>query len=350
MLSGDKAGGESLRMIWRAALILSLIGLGIGQAVAAEVNVYSSRHYRVDRELYREFTAATGIAVNVVTGKAGELIQRLRREGRNSRADLLYTVDAGNLSRAQSAGLLQPVRSPELEAILPAHLREPGGHWFGLTKRARVIMYHKDRVRPSELSSYEALGDPRWKGRILIRSSNNIYNQSLVAAMIAVRGAAATETWAKALVANMARRPKGGDRDQIRAVAAGEGDIAVANTYYLGRLATSNKAADRAIAAKIGVFFPNQSGRGTHVNVSGVGVTRHAPNRDAALRLIVFLLNADSQHRLAEANQEYPVRPGIESSATVTAWGKFKEDRINLFRLGENNSEAVRIMDRAGWR
>lgn len=317
---------------------------------AGEVNVYSSRHYKADRDLFDRFHAKTGIRVNVVQGKANALFERLRREGRNSPADLLITVDAGNLGRAQAARLFQPVRSALIDAAVPATYREPGGHWVGLTMRARVIMYHKDRIKPAQLSTYEALADPKWKGRVLIRSSNNIYNQSLVASLIAANGAEKTLAWAKALVANMARKPKGGDRDQIRAVGSGEGDIAIANTYYMAGLVASKNPRDQALVKKIGVFFPNQAGRGAHVNISGAGVTRYAKNKAEALKLLEFMVQKDSQILFSNANYEYPVRPDVPVSKILASWGEFKADRINVGELGGRNAEAVRIMDRAGWR
>jgi iron(III) transport system substrate-binding protein len=325
-------------------------GIYPGIARAAEVNIYSSRHYRADRELYKRFEKETGIRVNVVQGKANALFERLKREGRISPADLLITVDAGNLARAQAAKLFQPVRSKVIDAAVPRNYREPDGHWVGLTMRARAIMYHRDRVKPSELSTYESLADPKWKNRILVRSSNNIYNQSMVASLIAANGKAKALTWAKGLVSNLARKPKGGDRDQIRAVGAGEGDIAIANTYYLGRLTASKKAKDQALVKKIGVFFPNQARRGAHVNISGVGVTRYARNKANALRLMEFLVRKDSQALFAKANFEYPVRPDIPRAGIVASWGEFKIDPINVSELGNRNAEAVRIMDRAGWR
>ncbi|MCH8919008.1 MAG: Fe(3+) ABC transporter substrate-binding protein [Alphaproteobacteria bacterium] len=336
---------------WAAAALLAAGPAAITPARAAgEVNVYSSRHYKADRELFKRFTAKTGIRVNVVQGRANALFERLKREGRNSPADLLITVDAGNLARAQAAKLFQPVRSAFIDAAVPAAYREPAGHWVGLTLRARVIMYHKDRVKPDQLSTYEALADPRWKGRILIRSSNNIYNQSLVASLIAANGASKTLAWAKALVANLARKPKGGDRDQIRAVGTGEGDIAIANTYYLGRLAASKKARDKALVKKIGVFFPNQGGRGAHVNISGAGVTRFARNKAEAVKLLEFLVEKESQILFSKANYEYPVRPDVPISKIIASWGEFRADKINVSELGTRNAEAVRLMDRAGWR
>lgn len=319
-------------------------------ADAGEVNVYSHRHYDVDEQLFSRFTELTGIRVNVQTASADELITRLENEGPDSPADVLVTVDAGRLHRAQARGLLQPATSEVLEANVPENLREPEGHWFGLTQRARVIVYHKDRVSPDELSTYEDLADPRWRGRVLIRSSENIYNQSLLASMIAAHGDELCAEWATGIVTNMAREPRGGDRDQIRAIAAGEGDVAVVNTYYFGRLQNGEDEADREIASRIGVFFPNQDGRGAHVNVSGAGITAHAPNRANALRLIEFLTGEEAQSVYAEANFEYPVNPRVPASEALAAWGDFKADGLSLARLGELNRDAVMIFDRAGWR
>jgi iron(III) transport system substrate-binding protein len=285
-----------------------------------------------------------------VSAKADALLQRLKSEGRNSPADVLLTVDAGNLHAAQAAGVLQPVRSRVLEEAIPATYRDPAGHWFGLSLRARPVMYVKGRVDPAELSTYEALAEPKWKGRICIRSSDNVYNQSLVGAMIASRGEAATETWARGFVANFARKPQGGDRDQLKAAVAGQCDIAIANTYYLAQMLESAKVDEKAVAEKIGVFWPNQAERGVHVNISGAGVTAAAPNRDNAVRLLEFLAGAEAQQWYAETNQEYPVRGGIALSATLRGFGEFRADNVNMAKLGEFNAAAVRLMDRAGWR
>lgn len=314
---------------------------------AAEVNLYSSRHYQTDEELYKDFTKATGIKVNVIQAGGSDLIQRLQREGRNSPADVFLTEDAGVIGRAEAAGLLQAIKSPVLEKAIPENLREPDGNWFGFTQRARVIMYHKDRVNPSQLSTYEDLADPKWKGKILIRSSSNAYNQSLVASLIQVHGVQKTEEWAKAIVANMARPPQGGDRDQITAMIAGEGDIAVSNTYYLGHLIKDNPKGFE----KVGVFFPNQKDRGTHVNVSGGGVTRYAPNKDNAIKFLEFLASPTAQEVFAGANFEYPVVQGVAISPVIAAWGlDFKRDPLNVGVLAKTNAEAVRLMDRANWK
>lgn len=334
------------------ALLVTLSVLFAGTAYAAEeVNVYSARKEKLIKPLLDKFTQETGIKTNLITAKADKLLTRLVNEGRNSPADVFITVDAGRLYRAREQDVLQPLESEQIENIVPAHLRDPEGYWVGLSQRARVIFYAKDRVKPGELSSYEALAEPKWKNRICIRSSSNIYNQSLVASMIASNGIEATEQWARGLVANMARPPKGGDRDQIRAVAAGQCDIAVANTYYYGTMLSDKKdPAQMEAAQKVALFWPNQQGRGAHVNISGAGLVRHAPNRANGLKLIEFLLGKDAQQWYGEVNYEYPVRPDAAASELLQSWGDFKADNLNLSKLGSNNLEAVKIMDRAGWK
>jgi iron(III) transport system substrate-binding protein len=317
---------------------------------AEEVNVYSSRKEELIKPLLDRFTAQTGIAVNLVTAKEDALLQRLKSEGANSPADLLVTTDAGNLHRAKEAGVTQAFVSETLSSAVPETYRDPEGHWVGLTLRARPILYVKGGTDPATLSTYEALAEPAFKGRICIRSSDNIYNQSLVASLIAANGVEAAETWARGLVANLARPPKGGDRDQIKAAAAGECAIAIANTYYLAGMLTGKDPAERTAAEAMGVFWPNQDGRGTHVNVSGAAVTKAAKHREAAVRLVEFLASPESQAWYAENNGEYPVRDGVAVSPTLAAWGPFKADSLNLARLGELNAEAVRLMDRAGWK
>lgn len=322
-----------------------------GPALAdGQVNVYSHRHYDTDQALYERFTELTGIAVNVLQGRADELIARLSREGAASPADVLMTVDAGRLVRAQAMGLLQPADSAVLRANVPAHLRDPGGHWFGLTRRARVIVYHPERVAPAELSTYADLTHPRWDGRILIRSSSNIYNQSLLASIIAHEGEASAAAWAAGVVANMARTPQGNDRDQMKAVVAGEGDVAIVNTYYVGRLLNSADEYEREVGAQVRVFFPNQRDRGTHVNVSGAGVTASAKNAGNAVKLLEFLTGAEAQERFSAANYEYPVNPAVSPSPLLQSWGAFAADDLPLHRLGDLNADAVRVFDHAGWR
>jgi iron(III) transport system substrate-binding protein len=317
---------------------------------AAEVNVYSARNEALIKPLLDRFTDETGIKVRLLTGKADALLKRLEVEGRNSPADLLITTDAGRLHRAKVMDLLQPLSSPVLQNQVPAAMRDRDGYWYGLSVRSRPLMYAPDRVNPDELSTYEDLADTRWKGRVCVRSSNNIYNQSLVASMIEARGEAVTTEWVKGLVANFARPPSGGDRDQIKMVAAGLCDVAVANTYYLGGMLEGRDEKQRQAAQKVRIFWPNQNDRGAHINVSGAGVTAFAKNREAAIRLLEFLLNDASQAWYAEVNFEYPVRAGVKVSKLLKSWGEFKPDAINLTLLGDNNPLAVKVMDRAGWR
>ena len=344
------------RQIAMVALVAIASGLTLtatSAAISAEVNIYSYRKEALIKPQLEAFRKATGISYNLITGKAGGLLQRLKNEGLNSPADILFTVDAGRLHRALQMGLLQPIRSKILETYIPARFRDPQGRWFGLGLRVRAIFYHTDRVKPSELTSYEDLADPKWKGRILIRSSNNIYNQSLLASLIQHHGAKKAEAWTRAVVANFARRPQGGDRDQLRAVAAGEGDIAIANNYYYARLLTAKKARDRKVTDKVKVFWPNQAGpdaRGVHVNVSGAAVTKSAKNKAHAIRLLEFLVGEDAQKIYASVGFEYPVRRGIARGSVVAGMGQFKMDNLALENLGRHNAEAVRIFDRAGWR
>lgn len=336
-------------LTWALPVLLAASAFAATAAEDASVNVYSARKEVLIRPLLDRFTEETGIEVNLLSAGSGALLSRLQNEGRNTPADVLITVDAGNLHRAREAGVLQPVSSDTLDEAVPDSLRDPEGYWYGLSQRARVIFYARDRVEPDALTTYEDLADERWDDRLCIRSSNNIYNQSLVASMIAHKGEEATQRWAEGLVENFARSPQGGDTDQILAVAAGECDVAVANTYYFGRLL---KGDDRRaeMARQVGIVFPNQQGRGTHVNVSGGGVTKHARHPDNAVRLLEFLLRPESQKWYAEVNNEYPVRPGVEASAVLREWGGFEADELNLSKLGEYNGEAVRLMDRVGWR
>jgi len=340
---------HSKQLLSLIALSLSLLAPQLAPA-AGEVNVYSARKEKLIKPLLDRFTTQTGITVNLVTGKADALLKRLQIEGRNSPADLLITTDAGRLHRAKEAGVTAPFKSAALEAAVPASFRDPEGYWYGLTIRSRPIMYVKGRVDPSSLSTYEALADTLWVGKICIRSSGNIYNQSLVASMIAADGAEQAEAWSTGLVKNFARPPRGGDRDQIKGAVAGICDIAIANTYYLAGMLTSKDASQRQIAEQMGVFWPNQQGRGAHVNVSGAALTASAQHKDNAIRLVEFLAGKASQQWYAESNGEYPVRSDVPVSSTLKQWGAFKMDTLNLARLGELNPQAVRIMDRAGWK
>ncbi|MEG3957203.1 Fe(3+) ABC transporter substrate-binding protein [Microcoleus sp. herbarium2] len=319
-------------------------------AQAGTVNLYSARHYDTDNQLYQSFTKKTGIKVNLVEAEADQLIERIKNEGANSPADVYLTVDGGRLWRAKQAGILQPVSSQVLTSAIPASLRDPQGFWFGLSRRARVIVYNKSKVNPAQLSTYEALTEPRWKGKILVRSSTNIYNQSLVGAMLAVHGPQKTEAWARGLVANFARPPEGNDTAQIKAVADGVGDIALVNTYYVARLMKSKDPKDQAIAAKVGVFFPNQRDRGTHVNISGAGVVKTSRNKAAAIKFLEHLATKESQQIFARSNYEYPVISGVAIDPAVASFGTFKSDPLNPDVFGKNNADALKITDRAGWK
>ena len=315
----------------------------------AEINIYTHRHYDSDKILFKKFTNVTGIKINIIKGSADQLMQRLVSEGINSPADILLTVDAGRLVRAKNLGLLQPIFSKKLTNNIPAIMRDNENYWFGLTLRARVIVYANDRIKKHELSTYENLADPKWKGRLVVRSSNNIYNQSLLASLINKNGSKSALKWAKAVRSNMARKPRGNDRDQARAVASGVADLAVINTYYLGLLANSSDKADREVAKKLNIFFPNQDENGTHINISGGAVTASSKNKENAIRFLEFLTEEANQKIFSEANYEYPLDYNNSSLDTHMKWGKFKADNIALSILGDNNAEAVKIFDLAGW-
>ena len=314
------------------------------------VNVYTHRHYEPDQEIFKMFEEKTGIKVKVVNASADELIQKMKMEGEQSPADVLITVDAGRLSRAKDQGLLQPIKSKILEKSIPAHLQDVDNQWFGLTKRARIIAYSKDRVKPEDLSTYEDLVNKKWKGKILVRSSSNIYNQSLMASIIANDGEEVAKTWAEGIVANMARSPKGSDRDQVKAVVAGEGDLAIVNSYYIGKMLNSPDPEEVKAAQQVGLFFPNQKNRGTHINVSGAGVAKYAPNKANAILFIEFLISAEAQQIFTDANYEYPILESVAPVQDIKDWGDFKEDNLGLNKLGENNKKAVLIFDEAGWK
>lgn len=335
---------RSTIMILLAVFLLA----GCSQATE-EVNVYSGRHYQVDEALFREFTEKTGIRVNLVKADTDQLIKRLELEGAGSPADLLITADAGRLITASALGLLQPFESEMVENYVPAPWRDPEGRWTGLTLRARVIVYHKDRVQPGELSTYEDLAGPQWQGRVLVRSSQNHYNQTLMASLVAALGPEGAEAWARALVSNMARSPQGNDRDQVKALAAGTGDVAIVNSYYMGLLHHSSSSEERNVAGQVGIFFPNQGDRGTHVNISGIGLTAAAPNKEHAIRLIDFLLSDHAQQRLSNENYEYPITTRVPWPEMLYQWGVFQPDTIRLASLQPFLQESMYIFNRAGW-
>jgi iron(III) transport system substrate-binding protein len=326
-------------------------GEGEGDAavpITGEINIYSSRHYDTDLALYEDFTRETGIKVNRIEADADALIERIAAEGEFSPADLLITVDAGRLWRAEEAGILAPVDSPLLAERLPAHLRHPQGLWFGLSTRARIIIYNKAAGTPQGLATYADLANPAFNGQICMRSSSNIYNISLLSSIIAHKGADAAEAWTRGVVANFKQPPQGNDTAMIEAVAAGQCRISLVNTYYLARYAAGD-AAQKAIFDKVGVIFPDQSGTGTHVNVSGAGLVKTAPNRENAVRFLEYLTSESAQRYFADGNNEYPAAIGLKANSAVEQLGTFKADTLGVADIGRNQADAVRIFDRAGW-
>jgi iron(III) transport system substrate-binding protein len=314
------------------------------------VNVYSARHYDADERLFKAFEARTGIRPQVITADSAALLQRLKAEGDQTSADVILAVDAGNLTRLTAENLVQPVSSPEIEALIPAALRDPEGRWFGLTKRFRVIAYAKDRVRPDEIASMDALAGPRFKGRVCVRSSTNIYNLSMLAGRIERDGAERALAWARGVAGNFARQPQGGDTDQLKAIAGGQCDVAIVNHYYLVRMQASQDPADRAAGAKLAMVAPDQAGAGAHRNVSGAAVSRYSKNKAEALALIAFLAGPEAQGQVAALNEEFPVNPAVALPASLAALGAIKEDPTPLAVYGARQSEAQTLFEQAGWR
>ena len=333
-------------------LLISVFFTLFGTSSANEVNIFSARHYDSDVQLYKKFTGKTGIKVNVVSGNDKALQKRIIEEGKDCRADLYITADAGRLGAFQEKGMFQKVSSKVLKNSIPSNFRSP--YWFGIAKRARVIYYAPERLSLSDLKglTYEDLADPKWEGKVVIRKSNNVYNQSLVASLIANNGKKKTAAWAKGLVNNMARKPKGNDRAQILAVAAGEADLAVANTYYIALMLSGKKGPEQQAAAKkVKPFFPNQDGRGTHMNISGGGVLKYAPNKANAIKLLEFLLTQESQEHIVNNTFEYPMIDGVRPNKLIAQFGlNFKQDlKTKVSKYGKNQANALKIMTEAGW-
>lgn len=323
------------------AALISTIALPV---FAEEVVVYSARNEQLIKPLFDAYTQATGVQVKFITDKEGPLLERLKAEGSNTPADILLTVDAGNLWQAANEGMLKPVHSKTLESNIPAHLRDPKNRWFGLSVRARTIFFNPTRVKTSELSSYEALADTQWKGRLCLRTSKKVYNQSLVGMMIAEHGIAKTEKIVTGWVNNLATPVFPDDTKMLEAIAAGQCDVGIANTYYFGRLK------EKKPTLPVEIFWANQKTKGTHVNISGAGITQHAKNEKGAIRLLEWLSSDKAQNLYADNNLEYPANPKIKPDATVAAWGDFKHNYINVSKAGEQQVEAVKLMDRAGYR
>jgi iron(III) transport system substrate-binding protein len=336
-----------LMHLHRAAVVATVFATAV-PAAADEVNIYSSRHYDTDEQLYDGFTEATGIQVNRIEGSPEELIARLKAEGANSPADLFLTVDAGRIWLADRDGLLQPVDSEVLNERIPAHLRHPDGHWFGFSQRARIIFYAKDRV-PNPPQTYEALADPAYKGQICIRSSSNVYNLSLLSSIIANQGEEAARAWATGLLANLAREPQGGDTDQLKGLVSGECDIAVANTYYFARALANEEPGIIEGADNIGWVFPNQETTGAHVNIAAAGLTVHAPHPDAAIAFLEYLSTPEAQAYFANQNFEYPAAKDAAVGEIPASLGAFRSDELNLSALGENQPLAQQIFNEVGF-
>ena len=316
------------------------------------VNLYTHRHYPADQEIFERFTQETDIKVNVLSGSAEQLLQRLELEGDKSPADILMTVDGSRLYQAVNKRLLQAVDSKILQQNIPKKFTHPQNFWFGITYRGRVIIYAKDRVKPHDLSTYQDLTNKKWLNKILVRSSANVYNQSLLASLIAINGELNAKKWAESIVYNMAREPKGNDRDQIKGVAKGVADLAIANTYYLGLLANSEDSTERAVAKKVAIFFPNQeeNQNGTHINISAAGITKNAPNKENAIKLLELLSSKEIQEKFASANYEYPVNPKAKWHPTLIQWGKFKTQQIDYNLLGKLNSNSIKIFNEVAWK
>ena len=329
-------------------------GWAIGASAIAQekvLNLYSSRHYNTDEALYSNFTRQTGIRINRIEAPEDALLERLRNEGAASPADVLVTVDAGRLWRAEQMGLFQPVKSALLDERIPASLRQPDGLWYGFSTRARVIIYARDAVKAGEIRGYEDLADPKWKGKVCMRSSSNMYNLSLMSSLIDHMGEPKAEVWAKGVVANFARDPKGGDTDQIKAVAAGECALSIVNTYYYVRMMKAAKADERAAIEKVGMAWPNQDGRGTHVNISGAGVLKSSRNRDSAVKFLEYLASDEAQRYFANGNNEFTVVRSVSvDNRELASLGKFKADEVNVSVFGKNQPAAQKVYDRAGWR
>lgn len=343
----------SIRPLFIALYAAGFIASHSAQTLAQSdvLNLYSARHYQTDEALYKNFTKATGIKVNLIEGGEDALMERIKSEGVNSPADVFITVDVGRLWRAEQLGLFAAVKSRSLESRIPSNYRDPDGHWFGFSRRARIIVYNKAAINPTDIANYEDLAAPRFKGKICIRSSSHVYNLSLMGAMIGALGETAAEAWAKGLTSNLARPPRGGDTDQILGVAAGECDIALSNTYYFARLLRSDKAEERQAAEKLGVIFPNQSGRGAHFNISGGGMLKHAPHKQAAVQFLEYLSGSEAQIYFADGNNEWPVAQNVATNnPALKAMGTFKAETLDIATIGRNQPTAQKIFDRIGLR
>jgi iron(III) transport system substrate-binding protein len=344
------------RTVLTALTTAALVAAAPARAQEPVLNLYSARHYQTDEALYSNFTKATGIRINRVEADDAGILARLKAEGAASPADVILLVDAARLWRAEQEGLFQPIKSAEVERRIPAQLRAPAGDgggamWVGVSTRGRVIAYDKTRVKPSDVDSYEKLAAPALKGMVCVRSGSHPYNMSLVGSLMEHLGPAQTETWLKGVVANMAREPKGGDTDQIRAVASGECGVALTNTYYYARLMRSSRPEDKAVVERVAVSFPNQSSWGTHVNISGAAIAKNAKNREAAQKFIEYLTGDEAQRMLADGNNEYPTAVGVKTAnPALAALGPFKSETVPIAKVGANTAQIQQMLDRVGFK
>ncbi|MDC0478327.1 Fe(3+) ABC transporter substrate-binding protein [Flavobacteriaceae bacterium] len=340
------------RIVVFISMILVLSSCGEAPKKSNEINLYSQRHYKVDEQQYKVFEKETGIKVNVVKANADELIERLKNEGENSPADLFITVDAGKLQKAKDLDLLQKISSPIINQNVDVDLKDVNGYWIPITYRARIVVYSKDRVDISELSTYDNLTDEKWRNKVLVRSSSNAYNQALLSSIIANTGEESATKWASKLVKNFARDPKGNDRDQVKAITAGQGDLAIVNSYYIGLLLSSENEEEIKAGNSVGVFFPNQGEdeSGSHINVSGIGLAKNAPNKENAIKLMEFLTSESAQKTYTDTSYEYPANPNVEPNEIVKKWGSFKKDILDLNKLGVFRNKAIEIFDKSDWK
>ena len=337
-------------LIFVFSILLMFFGCNINES--KEINIYSQRHYEVDRKQYENFEKKTGIKVNVIKANADELLERLKNEGENSPADLFVTVDAGKLQKGVEMGLFQKINNDVINKNVSKQLIDKNGYWIPITYRARILVYSNDRVMKSELSTYEDLANEKWRGRILVRSSSNAYNQALMSSLYANLGEEAVEKWSSGLVKNFARDPKGNDRDQVKAIAAGQGDIAIVNSYYIGLLLSSEKQQEVDAGNSVSVFFPNQgeNERGSHINISGFAMTKNAPNKENSIKLLEYLTSVEAQETYVNNSYEYPANPLVKPSDIVKSWGQFRVDKLDLNKLGTYRNEAIKVFDKTGWK
>ena len=337
-------------LIFVFSILLMFFGCNINES--KEINIYSQRHYEVDRKQYENFEKETGIKVNVIKANADELLERLKNEGENSPADLFVTVDAGKLQKGVEMGLFQKINNDVINKNVSKQLIDKNGYWIPITYRARILVYSNDRVMKSELSTYEDLANEKWRGRILVRSSSNAYNQALMSSLYANLGEEAVEKWSSGLVKNFARDPKGNDRDQVKAIAAGQGDIAIVNSYYIGLLLSSEKQQEVDAGNSVSVFFPNQgeNERGSHINISGFAMTKNAPNKENSIKLLEYLTSVEAQETYVNNSYEYPANPLVKPSDIVQSWGEFRVDKLDLNKLGTYRNEAIKVFDKTGWK